>query len=107
MSYKPDKFPSRLALSQVKGGKFNLSQLRDFIHVAYRETSTINYFISIDQVSSRDARSEAAGMKEIKIQGKSFDRMNLWSIRDYFEDRMPIMNDPYTGKPIDQQRLAL
>ena len=35
--------------------------------------------------------------------------MNLWSISDYFGDRglprLPIMNDPFTGKPMSQGEL--
>ena len=31
--------------------------------------------------------------------------MSLWSIADYFDERLPQlppMNNPYTGKPLDQ-----
>ncbi len=110
LAFAPDRYPSKLALSQVKGGKFNLGYLRDFKSVADRDKGAVNCFISLDPVMSHEAQAEAAGMKNITIQGNPFNRMNLWSIKDYFDGRMPslpIMLDPYTGKPANQTTLGL
>ena len=110
LAYPPDRYPSKLALSQVKGGKFNLGHLRDFKAVADREQAAVNCFITLDPVTSHEARAEAAVMRQIKVQNAPFDRMNLWSIKDYFDGHMPhlpIMLDPYTGKMANQTTLGL
>ena len=42
------------------------------------------------------------------VSGQPFDRLNLWSIADYFDYRLPIMptmTDPYTGRPLEEGRL--
>ncbi len=108
LAIKPDKYPSKLALSQVKGGeKFSLTHLRDFNSVAERDKGALNYFITLHPVMSRTAQAEAFTInpKQIRIQGQPFDRMNLWSIKDYFDGRIPVlplMVDPYTGKVENQ-----
>lgn len=110
LAMKPDRYDSRLALAQVKGGKFNLGTLRDFKAVSDRDSGAVNCFISLEPVTSREAHAEAANMKQIHILGRPFDRMNLWSIKDYFDGRMPVlplMVDPYTGKVENQTALAL
>ncbi len=108
LAMKPDKYPSKIALSQVKGGKFNLSYLRDFNSVADREKAAVSCFITLDKITSNSAHAEAARMNEIRIQGRPFDRMNLWSIEEYFDNRipnLPIMRDPYTGKVENQKEI--
>ena len=105
LAVKPDDFPSRLALAQVKGGKFNASQFRDFQHVVNRDKAAVGYFVTLEPVASRTARPEAAAMGEIRIQATRYPRMQLWPIGDYFEDRFPAippMCDPMTGKPMTQ-----
>jgi DNA modification methylase len=110
LAMKPDRYDSRLALAQVKGGRFNLGNLRDFKAVSDRDNGAVNCFISLEPVTSREAHAEAAGMRQIHIKGQPFDRMNLWSIADYFDGRMPslpLMVDPYTGRVENQTELAL
>ena len=109
LATKPDNFDSRRAFAQTKGGRFNLSYLRDFCHVIEREKAALGCFITLDDITSRAARTEAAMFGRIQVSGYPYKRMNLWSIGDYFGDRglprLPIMNDPYTGKPMRQREL--
>ena len=103
LAEKPEDFNSRLALAQVKGGKFSLSGLRDFIHVAERDKAALGCFVTLDPVDTRAARSEVAGLGKVRVAGREFRRMNLWPISDYFDGRLPVlpnMTDPYTGRPI-------
>lgn len=105
LANRPDNINSRLGLTQVKGGKFKLSDLRDFIHVCNRENAAIGIFLTIDPVDTSAARKEVANTEKIKVGANEYRRIQLWSISDFFENRMPevpIMNDPYTGKPIPQ-----
>ena len=108
LAVEPDDCQSRLALAQVKGGRFNLSQFRDFKSVLERDRAALGYFVTLEPVGSREARREAAMMGDIRIGANRYPRMQLWSIGDWFENRLPRtppMADPYTGKPITQPDL--
>ena len=107
---KPQDYSSQLALAQVKGGKFNLGSLRDFQSVIDRDKGAVNYYITLDKVTSRTARAEAARMGQVNVAGKQYDRLNLWSIEEYFDNRypnQPPMNDPYTGKHKSGEQASL
>ena len=109
LAYKPDDHDSDLGLAQVKGSQsFHLGSLRDFLYVSDRDKSAVGCFITLNQVSSREAKKECVSQGKIHINGYPYPRMQLWSINDYFENRspnLPIMNDPYTGKPLEQSSL--
>ncbi|MDE0020836.1 MAG: DNA methyltransferase [Candidatus Poribacteria bacterium] len=102
---QPDDWDSRLALAQVKGGKFSASALRDFIGVVNNDKAAIGRFITLEPVGSADARSRAAEQGTIAVRGQSYRRLSLWSIDDYFNNRpcpLPPMTNPYTGKLMQQ-----
>ena len=99
---------SRLALAQVKGGKFNLSALRDFIGVTWRDKAALGCYVTLDPVRTPASRAEIANAGKISVQGYQYPRMQVWPISHYFEQRlppMPVMNDPYSGKPLAQGTL--
>ena len=103
LAEKPEDFDSRLALAQVKGGRFSLSAFRDFIHVTERDKAALGCFVTLDPVSTTASRSEAAKVGKIRVGGRDFRRMRIWPISDYFEGRLPplpTMTDPYSGRPI-------
>ena len=104
IAHKPDNWDTKLALAQVKGGKFSLSGLRDFIHVTDRDQAALGCYVTLKPVNSSAARVEALSTGKVSISGEgSFPRMQIWSIEDYFDQRtprLPLMNDPYTGKPM-------
>ena len=102
---QPDDWESRLALAQVKGGKFSAGALRDFIGVVKTGEAAIGRFITLESVGSSDARSRAAELGTIAVRGQSYRRLLLWSIDDYFNNRpcpLPPMTNPYTGKRMQQ-----
>ena len=108
LAQTPEGFNSRLALAQVKGGKYTLSVLRDFVGVMHRDKAAIGCFITLEPVTSRAARQEVLEMGKIRVSGYTYPRLQLWSIQEYFDGNlpmMPIMNDPYTGKPQFQSDL--
>ncbi len=109
IAVKPDNFQSRLALAQAKGGKFNLSSLRDFLHVTKRDNAAFGCYISLNDVRSEAAAREVAEFGRFQIGATEYSRMNLWSIENYFDNRyppMPPMLDPYNGKKI-RDKLAI
>ena len=95
---------SRLVLAQVKGSRnFQLGAFRDFLHVVERENAAFGVYITIDGVESGHARAEARAKGTISVGASAFPRVQLWSIRDFFEGRwpnLPTLTDPYTGKPV-------
>ena len=112
---RPDDRNSRLAIAQVKGGRtFRLSELRDFLHVIEREDAACGVFITVDRVTSRAARAEAAGLGDVTVGGVAHPRAQLWSIEEYFQGvrpNLPSLANPYTGRPIEptifsQQRIV-
>lgn len=101
IAHKPEDWDSKLALAQVKGGKFSLSGLRDFIHVTNRDNAALGCYVTLKPVNSTAARTEIVNQGKISVEYQKYPRMQLWSIHDYFSEslpRLPIMNDPYTGK---------
>lgn len=108
LAMKPDDLETRLALAQVKGSRsFNVSHFRDFLHVIDREKAACGCFVTLDR-GSGSARAEAKKAGKVHVSGRPYDRMQLWSIRDYFENRQPAlppMTDPYTGRPLLQREL--
>ena len=103
---KPDNQFSKLALAQVKGGKFSLSQFRDFIHVLDRDNAATGCFITLEKVRSQEARKEALKKGWFNIDGKEYQRVHLWPLSEYFDGPywppLPMMADPYTGKSMQQ-----
>lgn len=105
---KPADFDSRLALAQVKGGKFSLSQLRDFRAVQRRDKAAVGVYVTLDPVTSRNAKVEAGRARTVTVGAEQYDRCQLWSIAEHFDCRrphLPTMTDPYTGKPLHQREL--
>ena len=95
---------SRLVLAQVKGSRnFQLGAFRDFLHVVERENAAFGVYITVDGVESGHARAGARAKGTIFVGASAFPRIQLWSIRDFFEGRwpnLPTLTDPYTGKPV-------
>ena len=95
---------SRLVLAQVRGSRnFQLGGFRDFLHVVERENAAFGVYITVDGVESGQARAEARAKGTISVGASAFPRIQLWSIRDFFEGRwpnLPTLTDPYTGKPV-------
>ncbi len=96
---------SRLALAQVKAGKFNLGQLRDFIHVTDREKAALGVYVTLNPVTSKGARVEAARARTVTVGAQPYGRIQFWPVSDYFDQRLPnlpTMTDPYTGRVLQQ-----
>ena len=100
----PDGSPG-LVLAQVKGGKFHMSQLRDFLHTVSREKAALGVFITLDRVASRAARAEAREAGDVAMGASRWPKVQLWSVADWFDRRepdLPPLADPFTGKPMQR-----
>ncbi|MDE0358601.1 MAG: site-specific DNA-methyltransferase [Gammaproteobacteria bacterium] len=89
-------------LAQVKGGRYQLKEVRDFLHVVNREHAATGLYTTVDPIRAAGARSEVRKLGTFRMGASKYPRAQLWSIRDYFEDRfpsLPALADPYTGKP--------
>ena len=97
---KPRDRDSRLVLAQVKGGRaFQLGQFRDFLHVVEREDAALGVYVTLDPVTSGQARAEAAGMGDVTLGAERYPRVQLWSIDDFFAGRRPIPPPSPTRTP--------
>jgi len=50
-----------------------------------------------------DELSQIASMEQISVGASVYPRVQLWTIADYFQNRLPNLpplNNPYTGKPM-------
>jgi len=102
---KPDNGETDQVLAQVKGGKYQLGQLRDFLGVIERERAAMGVYATVHPINAPGAHAEAAKRGKLHLGASSYPRAQLWSIQDYFDDRMPMLPalaDPYTGKPVQQ-----
>ena len=100
---KPENGATDQVLAQVKGGKYQLGQLRDFIGVLEREKAAMGVYTTVNPIRAPGAHAEAAKRGRLRLGATDYPRAQLWSIRDYFDDRMPMLPalaDPYTGKPV-------
>ena len=87
-----------------------MSQLRDFIGVTERDRAAIGCYVTLDPITSKSARTAIVASGKIKIEAHTYQRHQLWLIYDYFDNRfplMPIMTDPYSGKPMSQIPLEI
>jgi len=103
---KPVNWENKLALAQVKSGKFSLGDLRDFMHVINRDRAALGCFVTLHPVNSYNVRKEIATASTVHVDNYDFPRMQTWSTDDYFKKqppRLPMMNDPYTGKSMIPQ----
>ena len=104
----PDGLEARLVLAQVKGGAFQLGQLRDFLYVCEREGAACGVFVTLERVRSPQARALAAERGEAVSGAGRYPRVQLWSIEELFEGRrpaLPALADPQTGRPVQPRML--
>ena len=93
-----------LVLAQVKGGKFHLSQLRDFTSVVENANAMFGVFITLDKVTSRQARAWARQQGTVRFGAHTYPKVQLWSIEEHFDGRdakVPTLRDPYTGEKLN------
>ncbi len=103
MITQPDGMDTKLVLAQVKGGKFQLGQLRDFLWTIEREKAAMGIFITLHPVTSRNAQAEAQHLGNVTVGTETYPRVQLWSLTAYFENEklhLPDMKNPYTGRPL-------
>ena len=107
MQAKPSDCNSLLVLAQVKGGRPTIDQVRAFMAAMERDNAAMGIFVTLDPLGPRRAAwSETAGKGRITVGAQSYPRVQLWSIADYFDDRMPqipTMLDPNTGQPVQRR----
>ena len=107
LAMRPDDADSRLALAQVKGGKFTVSYLRDFRHVMTREHAAVGCFMTVEPLPAKH-RADVKTEGVVHVEGRPYDRLNLWSVAEYFDKRyppLPVMTDPYSGRSLEQHTL--
>ena len=67
------------------------------------DRAALGCYVTLEPVQTRAARQEVASAGTVTVEGQPYPRMQLWPISDYFERRypaLPLMADPFTGKPM-------
>ena len=108
MMHPPDGTESRLVVAQVKGGGYTASSMRDFQRVIERENAAAGIYITLQRADTRNARQAAAELRTFTMGAQRYPRLQLWSIEELLDGRMPQlpdMADPYTGQRIRQAEL--
>ena len=108
MMHAPAGEDSRLVLAQVKGGGYTASSMRDFQRVIAREGAAAGVYVTLRRETGRGARQAAAELGTIEVGARRYPKLQLWSVEDLLEARLPSlpdMADPYTGKRIRQGEL--
>ena len=106
--YTHNKIGGKLALilAQVSASANPpLSKVRDFCHVVERESrdypgEVFGVFITVDDMTSDKAASEASGMGRVGVGAMRFPRLQLWSISDYYAGvlpQLPPLQDSFTA----------
>ena len=100
-------------IAQVKAGKANAGQLRDFLYTMTAEDAVAGVFITLRQShATKGMRQTAAaeGTYRIKNDSRDYPRVQFWSIEEWirsgkdgrFLPNLPPMIDPLSGKPIQR-----
>ena len=103
----PDDHDSRACVAQVAGGRFQRGKWRDFRHVLERENAAVGVFVTVDPVPAA-VRADAAGAGKLTVNGRSYPRLQAWSMVDHFGGHaadLPVLVDPYTGRAKEQLSL--
>ena len=77
--------------------------------VLERERAAMGVFTTVNPIRAPGAHAEIATRGRLRLGVSEYPRAQLWSIHDYFANRMPALPalaDPYTWKPL-QQSLGL
>lgn len=80
------------AIAQVKAGRWTLTDLRALIGAMEnpRSPAELGVFIVLEQPGSRSqAPTIAAQAGLVRIDGREYPRVQIWSISDFFEGRFP------------------
>ena len=69
--------------------------------VLEREQAAMGVYATVNPIRASGAHAEAAKRGNLKLGATEYPRAQLWSIQDYFDNRLPVLPalaDPYTGK---------
>ena len=83
-------------LAQVKAGKtIPIDAVRAFRTAMDNAKAELGVFITLEPLSQRHgAWTEAARMGKVEVRGREYDRLQLWSIQDFFQARRPNLPPP-------------
>lgn len=107
VAFPLEQAPSNLVLAQVKGGQFRPNDLRAFRGVMASEEAALGIFITLRKVEGqqrRNAERELAGFGSLQQGAAKFPRLQLWSIEEYYDARLPMLPTlahPFTGRPLE------
>ena len=69
-------------------------------------SARLGCYLTPDRTDTSGARTETARKGTVRVAGSSYPRMQRWSVAEYFDGfspKLPVMADPYSGKPLQSR----
>ena len=83
------------AVAQVKSGSVNRGDLDAFVTALDRDDAQLGVFITLEALGPRHgAHAEAARAGMVQIGDREYEKIQLWSIEDWFAGRRPELPAP-------------
>ena len=83
------------AVAQVKSGSVNRGDLDAFVTALDRDDAQLGVFITLEALGPRHgAHAEAARAGTVRIGDRDYEKIQLWSIEDWFASRRPELPAP-------------
>jgi hypothetical protein len=97
-----EKRKSKFVVISVKGGKTGPAHIRDLKGTVEREKASMGILITLDP-PTREMRIEAgsAGFYESELFKKKFPKIQIISVKEYFEEKQRAELPRFTGRSID------
>ena len=88
------------ALAQVKSGNWDLDHVKAFCWTLDDNNAACGVFITLNPIGTKSSAHErAAGLGNITVGGRNYPRLQLWSIKEFFDSgtlpNLPPLVNPY------------
>ena len=100
----PEGMDSKVVVSQVKGSpQFRIKELREFVGAMGLEKAAAGIYITLHKVDNNEAREIIDKEDRIIVDSRSYPRLQMWSIEEYFQGKMPYL--PLFADPISAEMI--
>lgn len=96
----PEDYYENFALAQVKSGKWDLDHVKAFCWTLVDNNAACGVFITFNPIGQRSsAHKIAEELGNITVDNVTYPRLQLWSIKEFYEDgilpNLPPLVNPY------------
>ena len=96
----PEDYYENFALAQVKSGNWDLDHVKAFCWTLVDNNAACGVFITLNSIGQRSsAHKIAEELGNITVGGDTYQRLQLWSIKEFYENgtlpNLPTLVNPY------------